>query len=252
MPEQVPHGIANGTVLGPGSIRAGPKTSGPFRVSCFARSAHSLFKAAVVASCSIECSAESMQARFASLPDALWKRIEPLLPKRGPRPRGGRPRVADRVVMAGIVYRLRTGCQWKALPREFSSGSTCHSRFERAGSNRLSAAAASLHSLAVSAVGRGAGLSSARTLGTTSSAHDSCGGNERDRGISGWFILRARSSRSSGLDDFPDRAFAVLMELVRIAESSLASRISEAISAPCISSGSARRNHPCERPPSCG
>ncbi len=58
-----------------------------------------------------------------------WKRIEPLLPKRGPRPRGGRPRVADRVVMAGIVYRLRTGCQWKALPREFSSGSTCHSRF---------------------------------------------------------------------------------------------------------------------------
>ncbi len=99
-----------------------------------------------------------------------------------------------------------------------------------------------LHSLAVSAVGRGAGLSSARTLGTTSSAHDSCGGNERDRGISGWFILRARSSRSSRLDDFPDRAFAVLMELVRIAESSLASRISEAISAPCISSGSARRN----------
>ncbi len=58
-------------------VRAGSKTSGPFRVSCFARSAYSLFKAAVVASCSIECSAESMQARFASLPDALWKRTPP-------------------------------------------------------------------------------------------------------------------------------------------------------------------------------
>jgi transposase len=28
------------------------------------------------------------------------------------------------------VYRLRTGCQWKALPRDFGSGSTCHARFQ--------------------------------------------------------------------------------------------------------------------------
>jgi putative transposase len=33
--------------------------------------------------------------------------------------------------MAGIVYRLRTGCQWKALPRDFGSGSTCHARFQQ-------------------------------------------------------------------------------------------------------------------------
>ena len=71
-----------------------------------------------------------MDARFAGLPSALWMRIEPLLPKRLPSSRGGRPPVADRVVMAGIVYRLRTGCQWKALPRQFSSGSTCHARFQ--------------------------------------------------------------------------------------------------------------------------
>jgi len=37
-------------------------------------------------------------------------------------------RVPDRVAMAGILYRVRTGCQWKALPPEFGSGSTCHLR----------------------------------------------------------------------------------------------------------------------------
>ena len=53
-----------------------------------------------------------------------------LIPPYQKSPRGGRPRVPDRVVMAGILYRLRTGCQWKALPREFGSGSTCHLRFQ--------------------------------------------------------------------------------------------------------------------------
>ena len=72
-----------------------------------------------------------MEAKFADIPDPLWKRIEPLLPRERPKPRGGRPRVADRTVMAGIVYRLKTGCQWKALPNEFGSGSTCHLRLHQ-------------------------------------------------------------------------------------------------------------------------
>jgi len=62
------------------------------------------------------------------VPDNLWKRIAPLVPRERPKPRGGRPRVPDRVAMAGILYRVRTGCQWKALPRDFRSGSTCHLR----------------------------------------------------------------------------------------------------------------------------
>jgi transposase len=72
-----------------------------------------------------------MEAKFTDVPDALWERIAPLLPKEKAKPEGGRPRVADRVVLAGIVYRLRTGCQWKALPSEFGSGSTCHLRFQQ-------------------------------------------------------------------------------------------------------------------------
>jgi transposase len=42
----------------------------------------------------------------------------------------GRPTVPYRKVMGGIIYVLRTGCQWKMLPREYGSGSTCHRRFQ--------------------------------------------------------------------------------------------------------------------------
>lgn len=72
-----------------------------------------------------------MEAKFADVPDALWARVAPLFPVPAATPRGGRPRVPDRVVLAAIVYRLRTGCQWKALPSQFSSGSTCHLRFQQ-------------------------------------------------------------------------------------------------------------------------
>ena len=69
-----------------------------------------------------------MAKDFFDVPDALWRRVAHLLPPEAPKPKGGRPRVPDRVALAGILYRVRTGCQWKALPREFGSGSTCHLR----------------------------------------------------------------------------------------------------------------------------
>ena len=70
-----------------------------------------------------------MEARFADVPNRLWSLIVAALPKEPPKPYGGRPRVSDRRILAGIVYRLKTGCQWEALPAEFGSGSTCHRRF---------------------------------------------------------------------------------------------------------------------------
>jgi putative transposase len=80
----------------------------------------------------IECDLQwFVEAKFADVPDALWRRIEPLIPPERDKPRGGRPPVASRIVMAGILYRLKTGCQWKALPNDFGSGSTCHLRFQR-------------------------------------------------------------------------------------------------------------------------
>ena len=59
----------------------------------------------------------------------LWKQIQPIIPAPPPKKKTGRPRVNDRIVLDGILYVLRTGCQWKQVPKEFSSGSTVHARF---------------------------------------------------------------------------------------------------------------------------
>jgi transposase len=64
------------------------------------------------------------------IPDKLWQRMEPLLPKVRRSRKGGRPPVPWRQVMDGIFYVLRTGCQWKAVPAEFGTGSTLHRRFQ--------------------------------------------------------------------------------------------------------------------------
>ncbi len=56
------------------------------------------------------------------LTDELWERIEPLLPVRKARPKGGRPPVADRAALTGILFVLRTGCQWEYLPQELGCG----------------------------------------------------------------------------------------------------------------------------------
>lgn len=64
------------------------------------------------------------------VPDELWELIEPILPPDKPPGSNGRPAVPNRIVLNGILYVLRTGCQWKMVPREYSSGSTCHLRFQ--------------------------------------------------------------------------------------------------------------------------
>ena len=64
------------------------------------------------------------------IPDDLWKLIEPILPPDKPLGTNGRPRVLNRTVLNGILFVLRTGCQWKMVPCQYSSGSTCHLRFQ--------------------------------------------------------------------------------------------------------------------------
>lgn len=61
--------------------------------------------------------------------DELWRRIEPIIPKKAPSPRGGRPRADDRACLVGIVFVLRTGIAWRDLPGEIgASGVTCWRR----------------------------------------------------------------------------------------------------------------------------
>jgi transposase len=61
------------------------------------------------------------------LTDAEWAIIEPLLP---PARSGGRPRATNmREVMNGVRYVLRTGCQWRQLPKDFPPRSTVYNCF---------------------------------------------------------------------------------------------------------------------------
>jgi putative transposase len=56
------------------------------------------------------------------LSDAQWALIQPRLPRARP---GGRPRKTDlRAVVDAILYLLRTGCQWRYLPKDFPPKST--------------------------------------------------------------------------------------------------------------------------------
>jgi transposase len=65
------------------------------------------------------------------IPDDLWDEIKLLLAPEKSNKTIGRPVIPSRRVLDGIVYILRTGCQWKMLPEEYGSGSTCHRRFQQ-------------------------------------------------------------------------------------------------------------------------
>jgi putative transposase len=62
--------------------------------------------------------------------DELWDRVKPLIPPAPSHAKGGRPRMDDRKAFEAIIYVLRTGMQWNALPRELGASSTVHDRFQ--------------------------------------------------------------------------------------------------------------------------
>jgi putative transposase len=62
--------------------------------------------------------------------DEMWERIQPLLPAYETSPQGGRPRANLRSVADAIFYRMRTGCQWNAIPPELAPGSTAHDYYQ--------------------------------------------------------------------------------------------------------------------------
>jgi hypothetical protein len=68
------------------------------------------------------------------LPRSLWRKLKKCLPnKRNNTRPGGRPRASDRAVMDAIWYVLWSGCQWKAVHRDWFgvSSSVIHERFQR-------------------------------------------------------------------------------------------------------------------------
>ena len=65
------------------------------------------------------------------VPDDVWTLIEPLLNEWYPAKPKGHRRVDLRRVLNGIIFRLRTGCQWNQLPKQFGDDSTVHRHFQQ-------------------------------------------------------------------------------------------------------------------------
>ena len=73
-----------------------------------------------------------------TISDAFWEAIKEEIPDRSRNPEkeyqrkpgGGRKPLPKRQVLEGIFYVLRTGCQWKAVPKEYGAGSSIHQYFQ--------------------------------------------------------------------------------------------------------------------------
>jgi putative transposase len=63
--------------------------------------------------------------------DDLWDRIRPILEEFWPRKTTGRRLANWRLALNGIIFRMRTGCQWDQLPKRFGPKSTVHQWFQR-------------------------------------------------------------------------------------------------------------------------
>ena len=108
--------------------------------------------------------------------DELWVRIEPLLPPLPPpSPKGGRPPVPHREALRGIVFVLKTGIPWQALPTEMNcgSGSTCWRRFSEW--TRL-AVWSQLHALLLTALGKAGAINLERAVIDSASVRAVFGG----------------------------------------------------------------------------
>lgn len=67
---------------------------------------------------------------YYEIAEELWQKLEPILPMEGST-KGGRPARDKREFINAIVWLLRTGSPWRALPSEFGSWRSVYSRFRR-------------------------------------------------------------------------------------------------------------------------
>lgn len=50
----------------------------------------------------------------------------PILELRDPQKRKGRPRTDQRRIIDGLIFKVRTGCQWNLIPRVYGSDTTLY------------------------------------------------------------------------------------------------------------------------------
>ena len=65
------------------------------------------------------------------VPDALWTTVEKVLVVYDPPAATGRPRIDQRAALDGIIFRMRSGCQWNHLPDEFGNDASVYRVFRR-------------------------------------------------------------------------------------------------------------------------
>ena len=63
--------------------------------------------------------------------DDLWQRVLPILQEFWPKKATGRRHADWRRALNGIIFRMRSGCQWERLPRRFGPKSTVHDWSQR-------------------------------------------------------------------------------------------------------------------------
>lgn len=63
--------------------------------------------------------------------DELWNIIQPILDELDPPAKTGRPRTGQREALNGIIYQMRSGCQWNQLPAKFGDDSSVHRTMQR-------------------------------------------------------------------------------------------------------------------------
>ena len=66
------------------------------------------------------------------LSEKQWRNIEPLLPKpKAHQITGGRPPSDLREILNGIMYVLRSGCEWRMMPHDLPPWQTTYGYFNR-------------------------------------------------------------------------------------------------------------------------
>lgn len=65
------------------------------------------------------------------VPDELWNKIKPIIDQYDPPNHTGRKRIDLRAALDAIIFRMRSGCQWNQLPKDFPDDSSVHRTFQR-------------------------------------------------------------------------------------------------------------------------
>ncbi len=65
------------------------------------------------------------------VPDELWAQVQPIIRELDPPKPTGRKRIDARGALDASIFRMRSGCQWNQLPKEFPDDSSVHRTLQR-------------------------------------------------------------------------------------------------------------------------